>query len=68
MTRRGPLSVKGHFIDDLDPYEGSKVIPLPVVDESDSDEIWQEFQDSLTFEEEMVPPHSAPARLASARR
>jgi len=68
MTRRGPLSVKGHFIDDLDPYDGAKVIPQPVVDESDSDEIWQEFQDSLTFEEEPMPVAAKATRAVSARR
>ena len=55
MRRSGPLTVKGHFIDDLDPYAGEKTIPLPLVDESDTDSVWQEFQDSMTFEDEDKP-------------
>lgn len=54
MSYRG---LESQFIDDLDPYLGatSKMIPVPVAIEFNSDDAWQDFQDTNTdFEQQFV--------------
>lgn len=49
MKKWTAKDLEGQFIDDLDPYEGDTVIPVPVSQESDSEEAWQDFQDSVQW-------------------
>ena len=40
--------VPTQFINDIDPYKGSRIIPAPLVVEHNSDSAWQDFQDTDT--------------------
>lgn len=56
MKNRNPKELDSQFIDDLDPYAGKNLIPSPDSTESNTDEAWQDFQDSVLLFQSDTPP------------